>query len=53
MQDKFKGKLQPSREFIRRLGWSIAAGGVLIAFSLSIGVVGYHFVAKLAWIDAF
>ena len=53
MGERFKGKLQPRREFIRRLGWSIAAGGVLIAFSLSIGVVGYHVFAGLAWIDAF
>lgn len=53
MREKFKGKLQPRREFIRRLGWSIAAGGILILFSLSIGIVGYHTFAKLSWIDAF
>ena len=46
-------RLLPRREFICRLGWSVAAGAVLIAFSLSIGVGGYHFLCGLAWIDAF
>lgn len=50
---KYAPRLQPRREFIERLGRSIAAGGVLIAFSLSIGIVGYHFIADLTWIDAF
>jgi hypothetical protein len=45
--------LLPRREFIRRLGWSVAAGGVLILFSLSIGVLGYHWLAGLPWMDAF
>ncbi|MDB6165469.1 MAG: hypothetical protein JWQ83_609 [Lacunisphaera sp.] len=48
-----KDRLLPPKEFVLRLGWSVAAGAVLIAFSLSIGMVGYHFVGKLAWIDAF
>ena len=43
----------PGREFFRRLGWSVAAGIGLIFFSLSIGMVGYHFLGELAWIDAF
>ena len=48
-----KQKLLPRREFIRRLGWSIAAGTVLITFSLSIGMIGYHHFDGLPWIDAF
>ena len=48
-----KEKLLPPREFIRRLGWSVAAGMGLIAFSLSIGIVGYHELGRLPWIDAF
>ena len=48
-----KKPLLPRREFIRRLGWSIAAGFVLIAFSLSIGMIGYHHYDGLPWIDAF
>jgi hypothetical protein len=53
MVEKRKPQLLPRREFIRRLGWSIAAGAGLIAFSLTIGIVGYHELAGLAWIDAF
>jgi len=48
-----KEKLLPPREFIRRLGWSVAAGAALIAFSLSIGMIGYHVLGGLPWIDAF
>jgi len=33
----------PRKEFVLRLGWSVAAGLVLILFSLSIGMLGYHF----------
>jgi hypothetical protein len=46
-------KLLPPREYIHRLGRSLAVGLGLIAFSLTIGMIGYHFIAKLAWIDAF
>jgi hypothetical protein len=48
-----KDKLLPRREFVHRLGWSVAAGFVLIAFSLSIGMLGYHTLAGLPWVDAF
>jgi hypothetical protein len=46
-------QLAPRPEFYRRLGRSVAVGVVLIAFSLSIGIVGYHVFAGLSWIDAF
>ena len=46
-------RLLPRREFIRRLGWSAATGLILVAFSLSIGVLGYHWLCGLSWIDAF
>ncbi len=53
MGDHPKGQLLPRREFARRLGRSIAAGGALLLLSLGIGMLGYHFIAGLAWIDAF
>jgi hypothetical protein len=53
MFEHHKQTLLPRREFIRRLGWSVAAGGVLIAFSLSVGMIGYHTLANMPWIDAF
>ncbi len=46
-------KLLPRREFILRLGWSVATGFILIGFSLSLGMLGYHFLCHLPWIDAF
>jgi hypothetical protein len=53
MAEHRKDQLLPRREFVRRLGGSVAAGAVLIVFSLSIGMLGYHFLGGLAWIDAF
>lgn len=47
-----KPQLLPRREFIRRLGWSVGAGAILIVFSLTIGVLGYHTFADLSWIDS-
>jgi hypothetical protein len=48
-----KQALLPRREFLRRLAWSTAAGLLLIFFSLGVGILGYHFIAELPWIDAF
>jgi hypothetical protein len=45
--------LLPRREFLRRLGRSVAAGVILILVSLTVGILGYHFLAGLTWIDAF
>jgi len=53
MPEARKPQLLPRREFIRRLGWSVAAGGVLILFSLTIGMIGYHLIGGLPWVDAF
>ena len=53
MYEHHKEALLPRREFIRRLGWSAVAGLGLILFSLSIGILGYHVLGGLSWIDAF
>ena len=45
--------LIPRRKFVQRLAWSTGAGVVLIVLSLAIGMVGYHVLEGLAWIDAF
>ncbi len=45
-------RLLPRRLFVRRMArWSAAAGIVLIG-SLAIGVLGYHYLERLPWIDA-
>lgn len=44
--------LLPMRAFLRRVLMGATAGGLLIAFSLAIGVVGYHAIAQLGWVDS-
>ena len=43
----------PSAHFAKRVALSIVLAGMIAAVALSIGVVGYHFIAELPWIDAF
>ncbi len=44
--------LLPRRRFVRRLAkHGLVAAGV-VAVSLGLGILGYHFVAGLSWIDA-
>lgn len=52
----FESKNQPllSRAaFAKRLAVSFAASSLLIAVSLGAGMVGYHCLERMAWIDAF
>ena len=44
--------LLPRRAFVQRSLSHLKAGGVLLLGALSIGILGYHFIARLAWIDA-
>ena len=39
-------------KFLRRLGRHAGASVGLIAGSLSVGILGYHFLEHLSWIDA-
>lgn len=48
-----KSKLISRGELLHRLGRSAAVGCTLILFSLTIGIVGYHWIGGLSWIDAF
>ncbi len=41
-----------SRPFHRRFLGAVFLSGALISASLGLGVLGYHFVANLNWIDA-
>jgi hypothetical protein len=43
----------PRREFARRLARSFAVASLLIGVSLVGGMVGYHSIEGMAWIDAF
>ena len=45
--------LVPLSRFIRRLASSFATGLALVAVSLAFGMLGYHRLFALSWIDAF
>ncbi len=51
----FESHTQPMAtraEFIRRmLRYSLATAGIIL-FSLGIGILGYHYLESLSWIDA-
>lgn len=53
MLEKKQQRLLPKKQFYHRLLRSFLVGMALVAFSLTIGICGYHFVAGLSWIDAF
>ena len=53
MNDQTTAPLLPRREYLARLARSIALGLSIIAVCLGIGMVGYHTLEKLSWIDAF
>lgn len=43
----------PRRDFARRVLLYTGVAMALVAFSLGIGTVGYHFFADLGWLDSF
>ncbi len=46
-------KVAPLRQFLVRMGRYLLFSGILILFSVSMGTMGYHFIAKLRWLDSF
>src|SRR5919202_5596081 len=44
--------LLPLRAFVRRVGRSLLVSLCVVAFALSLGVLGYHYVAGFAWVDS-
>lgn len=45
--------LLPRHVFYRRVGKCLLLGCSLLAAALGIGIMGYHFLEHLAWLDAF
>ena len=45
--------LLPRKEYLRRVAYHAALGVIIIAASLSSGMIGYHTFENLPWIDAF
>ena len=44
--------LAPRTVFYKRMVWNLFIACMLLAFCLSIGILGYHFTDGIAWIDA-
>ena len=42
----------PPAHFVRRVVWSIALSAAIAVIALLLGVLGYHEIASLPWIDA-
>ncbi len=53
MFDNHHHKLAPFSVFVNRIIRALMVAFGLIAFALFIGITGYHFLAKLSWIDSF
>ncbi len=52
MYERRDQPLLPFGAFLRRVGRHASASLGIIALSLSIGILGYHFLEGFAWIDA-
>lgn len=48
-----KSPLLAHAAFLRRVTRSLLLGSGVLAVALSIGMVGYHFLEHLSWLDAF
>ena len=52
MYENSKHPLLSRAKFLRRVAKHGLIGLIVVVFALGIGVLGYHFVAKLTWIDS-
>jgi hypothetical protein len=53
MYERRSQPLISRRLFARRVARSVTAGALIIAVSLSVGMLGYHWLENMPWIDAF
>lgn len=53
MYESKTAPLAPRSEFFRRFRTSLSIGLGLIALSLYIGMLGYHALEKMSWLDSF
>jgi len=53
MNEHTPAPLLPRRQFFARIARSLGLGFAVITVCLGIGMVGYHCLEKLSWIDAF
>jgi hypothetical protein len=53
---KFENRKEPllsRRAFLFRVARGVARAGLLAAFALGLGMVGYHHYETMSWVDAF
>ena len=52
MYEHHKQPLASNKVFAQRLMGNVLIGFVLLVFSLGMGVIGYHYLENLSWIDS-
>lgn len=52
MSDNQLKPLPPHKHFVNKILRSAIAGLIILAFSLLIGMVGYHYYFNLEWVDS-
>ncbi len=52
MYEHYKQPMANQRIFMQRLAFNGIASLILLFFSLGIGMLGYHFLESLSWIDS-
>lgn len=53
MKTKRNKNILPPGEFARRVLKYAIFSVLILIFSISLGILGYHYIAKLEWIDSF
>lgn len=53
MFEKASKPLATKRKFYKRVLRNLVWSSYIIAFSLLVGTIGYHFIAELGWVDSF
>jgi hypothetical protein len=52
MFEHHRESLLPRQAFARRVAWHLSIASGLVALALGFGVLGYHWLGGLPWIDA-
>jgi hypothetical protein len=53
MYEHHSERLLPLRDFVQRLLAHAGFAATIIGGSLTIGIVGYHVLARMSWVDSF
>lgn len=53
MFESRRDELLPPQKFLRRVMFFLLAALLILAFALGVGILGYHSIAGMSWIDAF